>query len=245
MLYASSFVTSEVYGAMVDDTGSHWRWFRVVGPGGGGVGLDGATGLAVDDKLRIYVASFATDQVFRYDSVTGEFVDIFINDDHNRIDCPEGLLLLPDKMLVASFLNDRILSYSLDGSFIEVLGQGWHLDGPQTMLLHPLTNSLFVTSYHRDEVAVLDANTGKKSAFFGGNQLSRPVGLAAAPGDHVLVSSHKTNEVLRYNASSGEFVDIFAAGHGLWAPTGLAMTTDLVLFVGTFMDGLRRYSYWR
>eukprot|EP00287_Rhodomonas_sp_CCMP768_P002144 CAMPEP_0196737062 /NCGR_PEP_ID=MMETSP1091-20130531/14910_1 /TAXON_ID=302021 /ORGANISM="Rhodomonas sp., Strain CCMP768" /LENGTH=101 /DNA_ID=CAMNT_0042080865 /DNA_START=9 /DNA_END=311 /DNA_ORIENTATION=+ len=30
MLYASSFVTSEVYGGFQDETGQHWRWFRVV-----------------------------------------------------------------------------------------------------------------------------------------------------------------------------------------------------------------------
>lgn len=37
------------------------------------------------------------------------------------------------------------------------------------------------------------------------------VGLAAAPGDEVLCSSHKTNEILRYNATTG-------AGPGLPAP---------------------------
>lgn len=118
MLYASSFVTSEVYAAMLDDSGHHWRWFRVVSRGGGGVGLDGATGIAVDDDLRLYVASFATDQVFRYNSVTGEYLDLFINDEHHHLDCPEGLLLLPDRLLVASFLNDRILSYDLGGRFL-------------------------------------------------------------------------------------------------------------------------------
>ena len=65
MLYASSFITSEVYGALLDESTHHWRWFRVVSKGGGGVGLDGPTGLAVDDDLRLYVASFATDQIFR------------------------------------------------------------------------------------------------------------------------------------------------------------------------------------
>ena len=98
---------------------------------------------------------------------------------------------------------------------------------------------------NRDEVVVLDAVSGKKKSSFGSGNLSRPVGLAAAPGDQLLVSSHKSNEVLRFNASSGQFVDVFAAGHGLWAPTGIAMTTGLDLFVATFMDGLRRYSYWR
>mmetsp|Transcript_83935 Transcript_83935/g.224562 ORF Transcript_83935/g.224562 Transcript_83935/m.224562 type:complete len:111 (+) Transcript_83935:671-1003(+) len=109
-----------------------------------------------------------------------------------------------------------------------------------------LTNSVLVSSYHRSRVVSLDAATGKKRRLeFGGDELSRPVGLAMAPGDELLCSSHKTNEILRYNASSGAFLGTFAAGHGLWAPTGIAMGSDLVLHVGTFLDGVRRYSYWR
>ena len=119
------------------------------------------------------------------------------------------------------------------------------MDGPQVMLMHPASSSLFVSSYHRDQIMVVDSSTGKKKRELGGNELQRPVGLAAAPNDELLVASHKGNAILRYNASAASFVDVFAQGHGLWAPTGLAMTSDLVLFVGTFMDGLRRYSFWR
>ena len=80
-----------MFAASVDDLGKT-RWFRVVGHG---TGVDGPTGLAVDSHLRLFVASFGTDQILRYDSVTGKLIDVFINDDEGRMDGPEGLLLVP------------------------------------------------------------------------------------------------------------------------------------------------------
>eukprot|EP00960_Hanusia_phi_P009401 272531-Hanusia_phi.AAC.1 len=55
----------------------------------------------------------------------------------------------------------------------------------QVMLFHPKSNSILVSSYHRDKVVTVDAKTGKKKGEFGGKELSRPVGLAAAPEDTV------------------------------------------------------------
>ena len=58
------------------------------------------------------------------------------------------------------------------------------------------------------QVAVVDSASGKKKRELGGSELSRPVGLAAAPRDELLVASHKGNAVLRYNATTGSFVDV-------------------------------------
>jgi hypothetical protein len=82
MLYASSFATSEVFSASLDERGV-WRWFRVVGAG---TGVDGPTGIAVDEQLRLLVSSFGTDQILRYDSVTGKLVDIVVNDEDGHMD---------------------------------------------------------------------------------------------------------------------------------------------------------------
>ena len=62
----------------------------------------------------------------------------------------------------------------------------------------------------RDKIVALDHSTGKKIREFGGKELSRPIGLAAAPDDQLLCSSHKSNEILRYNATTGQFIDVFA-----------------------------------
>ncbi len=61
MIYASSFATNEVYRAAQDGRNG-WQWARVVGRG---AGIDGPTGLHLDDNMRLYVASFGTDQILR------------------------------------------------------------------------------------------------------------------------------------------------------------------------------------
>ena len=61
MIYASSFATNEVYRAAQDGRNG-WQWARVVGRG---AGLDGPTGLHLDEDMRLYVASFGTDQILR------------------------------------------------------------------------------------------------------------------------------------------------------------------------------------
>uniref|UniRef100_A0A7S0UCQ0 Uncharacterized protein n=1 Tax=Hemiselmis andersenii TaxID=464988 RepID=A0A7S0UCQ0_HEMAN len=120
------------------------------------------------------------------------------------------------------------------------------MDGPQAVVAHAATGSVLVSSYHRNRILVLDAETGKKLREFGGDELKRPVGMAVAPfGGEVLVSSHVTNEVLRYNASSGTHTGYFARGFGLWAPTGVAVGGDLSVWVATFADGVRRYGFWK
>ena len=63
MIYASSFLSNEVFSGIPDEKGM-WRWVRVVGKTGG---PDGPTGIALDEQLRLYVASFGTDQIMRYD----------------------------------------------------------------------------------------------------------------------------------------------------------------------------------
>jgi hypothetical protein len=57
---------------------------------------------------------------------------------------------------------------------------------------------------------IVDSRTGKKTRQLGGRELERPVGMAAAPFDQLLVASHKGNAILRYNVSTAAFVDVFA-----------------------------------
>ncbi len=40
-------------------------------------------------------------------------------------------------------------------------------DGPQVLILHPASNSIFVSSYHKDKIMVVDSETGKKKGQLG------------------------------------------------------------------------------
>ena len=63
----------------------------------------------------------------------------------------------------------------------------------------------------------------------GGNEysLSGPVGLALANnGRDVLVSSYKTNQVLRYDRETRTFLGTYASGAGMRAPSGMCVVDD-------------------
>ena len=65
-------------------------------------------------------------------------------------------------------------------------------------------------------------------------------GLSAASrvsaGD-LLISSRFNSRVLRYDAATGTFVSVFAAGHDLANPNGIAYGPDGNLYVGNGDEG--------
>jgi uncharacterized repeat protein (TIGR01451 family) len=66
--------------------------------------------------------------------------------------------------------------------------------------------------------------------------------LAPLPA-HLFVSSHNTDQVLRYHGSSGAFLDVFASGGGLDEPIGLTFGPDGNLYVSSYnTDQVLRYD---
>jgi streptogramin lyase len=66
------------------------------------------------------------------------------------------------------------------------------------------------------------------------------IGLGPAPGilaGDLLVSSRFNSHVLRYNAATGAFVAVFAAGQGMANPNGIAYGPDGNLYVGNGDEG--------
>jgi glucose/arabinose dehydrogenase len=57
----------------------------------------------------------------------------------------------------------------------------------------------------------------------------------------LLVSSGENDSVLRYDATSGAFIDIFASGGGLDDPEGLALGPDGHLYVTSRSNAVLRY----
>ncbi|MDX2229982.1 MAG: PEP-CTERM sorting domain-containing protein [Leptolyngbyaceae cyanobacterium bins.349] len=74
-----------------------------------------------------------------------------------------------------------------------------------------------------------------------GNGLLRPYGNAFGPDGNLYVSSFRTNQILRFNGSTGAFIDIFASDNngglgslnGLNGPNGLLFGPDGSLYVTT------------
>jgi streptogramin lyase len=60
--------------------------------------------------------------------------------------------------------------------------------------------------------------------------LSRPRGVLFGPDGNLYVSSYDTGQVLRYDGSTGDFIDVFASGGGLanpkaWSSVQTAIST--------------------
>lgn len=124
------------------------------------------------------------------------------------------------------------------GDFISAGSGG--LVAPDSLVVGP-DGALYVSSGDSPEnSAVLryDGSTGNAvGSFASGNGLVRPYGLAFGPDNRLYVSSFLSDQILRFDARTGAFVDIFATGDGkpggLNGPNGLAFGPDGKLYVAT------------
>ncbi len=81
--------------------------------------------------------------------------------------------------------------------------------------------------------------------FASGSGLDFPIGLVFGPDGNLYVSSANTDEVLRYNGTTGAFIDAFvsAGSGGLDAPNGLVFGPDGNLYVTSVdTDEVLRYN---
>jgi glucose/arabinose dehydrogenase len=86
-----------------------------------------------------------------------------------------------------------------------------------------MSSNLFVTSQMDKTVKEYDGTSGAfvKTAASGG-ALGDPLGLAIAPDGKLLVSDGQTNQVKRYDPSTGGYVGILASSN-LAGPEGMTV----------------------
>ena len=82
-------------------------------PGNETGGLNGPTAATFGPDGHLYVASFNTDSVLKYDGASGTFLGVFVPPGRGNLDGPDaGMTFGPDgNLYVPSFWNDRVLKF--------------------------------------------------------------------------------------------------------------------------------------
>lgn len=182
------------------------------------------TGLVVRNGLA-YVGSFSGEGlVNRYDATTGSFVDTFVKAGSGSLSLAHGLAFGPDGNLYVSDVgNDRVSRYDgTTGAFLGVFASGGGLDNPTGLAFGP-DGDLYIASNLTNSVLRYDGTTG---AFDGALVPAASGGLVDSHGllfrsdGRVYVSG---GAVRRYDATAGDFIDVFASSPLITRPTYFAL----------------------
>ncbi len=168
--------------------------------------------------IDLLVASRDTDQVLRYDGVTGAFVGVFVSAGSGGLDNPSGLTFGPDGNLYASNFttqggtppaSNRVIRF--DGGTGALLNTFTTPPAPTAALIFGPDGDLYGSMSPVDSVFHADGTTGQILNFIGaGSPLDLPTGLSFGPDGNLYVGSFSMNDVLRFNGVTGAFIDVFA-----------------------------------
>jgi len=170
-------------------------------------GLAGPTSAVFGPDGNLYVASFNTDAILRYDGATGAFLDVFVASGSGGLDGPDaGTTFGPDGHLyVPSFWNNRVLRFdgrtgaSL-GTFISA--QPSNLSRPRDVKFHE--GSVYVASSGNNRVLRYDLAGNSLGIFV---TTGTPYSLAFHPGTgNLYVANLGPNRVNLFDGTTGAHI---------------------------------------
>jgi outer membrane protein assembly factor BamB len=154
----------------------------LVSSGSGGLnGPDIGTVIGPDGKL--YVPSFNSNAVLRYDATTGAFLDTFVPaGGPGAMSQPRTILFRNNMVWITSDNGNKVLRYGLDGSFIDtfVASGAGGLNGATGMVFGD-DGLLYISSWRNNKVLRYSASTGAFVDTFATTGLNGPVYLTAVP----------------------------------------------------------------
>ena len=200
-----------------------------VGVFASGGDLDTPYDLVYGPDGNLYVASFRSHEILRYDGVTGEFLDVFTKYDITfpapppRVEFPRGLAFSPngEHLYVTSTTSEFHQIFKFDGTTGDSLGVFATLGpafpaagccpGPRDLAFGP-DGHLYLTNAFSNEILRFDVGTGDGEVFGQANLfesgLQFPESLAFGPDGNLFVtvtdSSGGSNNILRFDGTTGE-----------------------------------------
>lgn len=177
--------------------------------------LDGPTAATFGPDGDLFVASFETDQILRYDGETGAYEGVFVTAGSGQLNGPDaGTKWGPDGLLyVPSFWNDRVLRYDERGRFVDafVSFREGGLRQPRDLVYHK--GSWYVASSQNNRVLRFDEQGVFQDVFA---TVAQPYSLAFHPRDGNLYAvSLRNNAVRVFDGRDGSFLrTLVAPGDG-------------------------------
>ena len=165
--------------------------------------LDGPTAAVFGPGGDLYVASFETDAILRFDGRTGAYEGVFVSPGLGGLDGPDaGTKFGPDgRLYVPSFWNDRVLRYDANGEFVDefVSFREGNLRRPRDLVFH--AGHWYVASTSNGRVLRFDADGNFVGIFA---TVPQPYCLAFHPvDDDLYVVSLADNGVYRHDGRTG------------------------------------------
>jgi DNA-binding beta-propeller fold protein YncE len=210
----------------------------------------------------VYVSSVFADSVFRYDETTGESLGAFVPSGYGGMNRPWHGIFGPDGNFYVANASEPGIVRRYDGITGTYMGpfvpaHSGGLVNAGALVFGPDGN-LYVIDADLNTSAVMryDGNTGaplpapgQPGAIFvpphsgGLNTLWGT--LAFGPDGNLYVSSYGTNNVLRFDATTGDFIDQFvpSGSGGLSGTHGIAFGPDGNLYVSSHLtNSVLRYD---
>jgi DNA-binding beta-propeller fold protein YncE len=217
--------------AIEGDTTAHYRGAFVQSPGN----QFNPITFGPDGNLYTAVGTGpAYNTIQRYNGTTGAFMGTFASGPINGV---RTILFRGAYMYVASEYTNQVLLYdATTGAYIGVFasaGSGG-ISGDHGMAFDSAGN-LYVSGRNSNNVVKYDTNGNPVGTYIaaGSGGLNLPEGIAFDPsGTYLYVASSGSNQVLKYNATTGAYIGV-AASSGLASPHYVTFGADGLMYVSS------------
>ena len=222
--------------------------------------LRGSRGMAIGPDAYLYVSSYLSNEVLKYNAATGAFLGALVTNGRGGLSGANSLAFRPDvnlsyNLYVLSTGNSSVLRYDANGDPKGISGalgdavfiaSGINgLKNPNGMTFGP-DGKLYISSSDTNQILRYNSDASFDGAFVaaGSGGLSSPGKLTFGPDGNLYVSSTATNSVLRYHGPTGAYIDTFipSASGGLYNPGDMLFNSGSLYVVSQRTDQILRYD---